>query len=132
MTCGRCHREADQHPASSSGPTRCQYRTHRADCPGAFSTKCSDHLVDDEVAPAEKANDSEKDAAIRDLEEQFQKLKLEQKAQISPSPATPAHGVPPTPKSGAGPQPWGQMPPNLHQASQEANPTNLGDIEKLV
>ena len=132
MTCGRCHREADQHPSSSTGPTRCQYRTHRAECPGNFSTKCSDHLVDDEVAPPDTGNDSEKDATIKKLEEQLQKLKVEQKVQLSPNPATPAHGVPPTPKSGPGPQLWGQMPSNLQQTPQEGNPTNLGNIEQMV
>ena len=131
MTCGRCHRDADDHPASSSGPTRCQYQTHRAECPGTFSTKCSDHLVGDEIAPPDTSV-SEKDASIRKLEEQLQKLKLEQKAEVTTTPSTPAHTVPHTPQSVAGPTTWGQMPPNLHQTSQEGNLSNLGDIEKMV
>ena len=51
MTCGLCHRDTEQHTLSTSGPTRCKYLTHRRDCPGNFSTKCSDHLVNGEIAP---------------------------------------------------------------------------------
>ena len=50
MTCGWCHREPDQHTLSTSGPTRCKYTTHRANCPANFSTKCSDQVIEGVVA----------------------------------------------------------------------------------
>ena len=51
MTCGLCHRDPEEHTLSTSGPTRCKYLTHRRECPGNFSTKCSEHVVNGEVAP---------------------------------------------------------------------------------
>ena len=40
MVCGRCHRERTDHTLSSSGPTRCEYTSHRENCPGGFKSKC--------------------------------------------------------------------------------------------
>ena len=57
MTCGLCHRDADQHTLSTSGPTRCKYTTHRKDCPGNFSTNCSDHVVNGDVAPPDPGSE---------------------------------------------------------------------------
>ena len=53
MTCGWCHRDADNHELSSSGPTRCQYKTHRMNCPATFNTKCEDQIIDGMVAQPE-------------------------------------------------------------------------------
>ena len=79
MTCGLCHRDPDQHSLSTSGPTRCQYQTHRPHCPGNFSTKCSDHTVDGQVAPPEQENEDKVD--IKYTEDKPDGLK---------TPATPA------------------------------------------
>ena len=57
MTCGLCHRDADQNTLSTSGPTRCKYTTHRKDCPGNFSTNCSDHVVNGDVAPPDPGSE---------------------------------------------------------------------------
>ena len=93
MTCGLCHRDSAQHTLSSSGPTRCQYRTHRADCPGSFSTKCSEHVVDGQAAPPEAPDlttkqealsDSGKDEAIKKLEEEIKKLNLNKDKDTAP------------------------------------------------
>ena len=48
MVCGLCHREPDDHAESSSGPTRCQYKTHREDCPGGFKTNCNQGIKETE------------------------------------------------------------------------------------
>ena len=82
MTCGLCHREPDQHTLSTSGPTRCQYLTHRADCPATFTSKCSDHIIDGRAAPPESQVapemkvEEDKDAKIRELEAELKQLNL--------------------------------------------------------
>jgi hypothetical protein len=52
------------------------YKTHRPSCPGTFSSKCSDHLVDGEIALPETATDENKEATIKFLEEQLKELKI--------------------------------------------------------
>ena len=127
MTCGWCHREPAQHTLSTSGPTRCLYQTHRRDCPGTFSTKCVDQIINGVVAPAEEEDISgnvikneEKDATIRQLEEELAKLRVSS-----------------TPASSAATPSQLQAPPSLGAASQQswgqATPSSLGsDIEALA
>ena len=132
MTCGWCHREPDQHNLSSSGPTRCRYQTHRASCPANFSTKCSDHVVNGQTAPADnpespeseiKDEKDEKDATILQLEQELAKLRL------SKTPTQP-------PGSSAGPSPsatpsTAQATPQ--QSSHQATPSSVGaGIEQLA
>ena len=125
MTCGWCHREPDQHTLSSSGPTRCQYKTHRSDCPGNFSTKCADQIIDGVVAPIEEEVGSknikdEKDETIRQLEEELAKLRVS--STPASSEGTPSQPHPPPTHGAASQQSWGQ-----------ATPSSLGsDIEKLA
>ena len=121
MTCGWCHREPDQHSLSTSGPTRCQYQTHRSNCPGTFSTKCVDQIIEGVAAPVEdEAVDikDEKDATIRQLEEELAKLRVSS----TPASAPPTPSQPPASLGAASQQSWGQ-----------ATPSSLGaDIERLA
>ena len=137
MTCGLCHRDSAQHTLSSSGPTRCQYRTHRADCPGSFSTKCSEHVVDGQAAPPEAPDltakqealsDSGKDEAIKKLEEELKKLKFNTEQKHNPTNTTPRATPAATPSGTPGlglDQLWGQHP-------QPPQDTSLESIERLV
>ena len=127
MTCGWCHREPDQHSLSTSGPTRCQYQTHRANCPGNFSTKCSDQLIEGAAAVPEVVNGSgteikdEKDETIRQLEQELAKLRVSG----APPPSTPlGPSLPPAASSGTA---------SPHQSWGQATPGTLGaDIERLA
>ena len=126
MTCGWCHREPAQHTLSTSGPTRCQYKTHRAECPGNFSTKCSDQLIEGvvaapEVVPSENGIKDEKDETIRQLEQELAKLRVSGTA-APPSTPLGASSLPPTSSAASPHQSWGQ-----------AAPGTLGaDIERLA
>ena len=74
MVCGLCHREPEDHQESSSGPTRCEYTTHRDQCPGGFRTSC-DQLSE---KPAEKLEQDEVKAVtpVEKLSDTLQELKL--------------------------------------------------------
>ena len=127
MTCGWCHREPDQHTLSTTDPTRCQYQTHRANCPGNFSTKYSDQLIEGVVAAPKVVNGSgteikdEKDETIRQLEQELAKLRVSG----APPPSTPlGPSLPPAASSGTA---------SPHQAWGQATPGTLGaDIERLA
>ena len=124
MTCGWCHREPAQHTLSTSGPTRCQYQTHRYDCPGTFSTRCEDQIINGVVAPAEEEDISgnniknEKDATIRQLEEELAKLRVS--ATPASSAATPSQPQAPPPLGTASQQSWGQATPSSLGSDFEA------------
>ena len=126
MTCGLCHRDPEQHTLSASGPTRCKYTTHRANCPASFTTKCTDHTIDGIVAPPDnilhesKDNIETKDATIKKLTEELQRLKLEPNSAI---------------QSTAN-QTWGQQ---LQNTPQTTNPNrtpgstqSMDDLQKMV
>ena len=72
MVCGVCHREPSDHTESSSGPTRCQYKTHREGCPGGFRTKC-DQESSEEVEKTEIKSD---DTSVEKLAESLRGLDL--------------------------------------------------------
>ena len=79
MTCGLCHRDPENHSLSSSGPTRCQYKTHRHACPANFTTKCSDHVVEGALAPPEDPQDppvEPKQEEKLEIENLFKKLNV--------------------------------------------------------
>ena len=79
MTCGLCHRDPENHSLSSSGPTRCQYKTHRHACPANFTTKCSDHVVEGAPAPPEDPQDppvEPKQEEKLEIENLFKKLNV--------------------------------------------------------
>ena len=59
MVCGLCHRESTDHSLSTSGPTRCEYTTHREDCPGGFKSNCFEHNEILSEKQKEKAEDKE-------------------------------------------------------------------------
>ena len=134
MTCGWCHREPDQHSLSTSGPTRCKYATHRADCPATFATKCSDHVIDGEVAPAETFSETkdetknmDKDETIRQLEEQLAQLRVH----VTPSPPTKtesdASDMRHTQSTSTS-----QAPSSTPQSSQSSAPGNLQQAQILT
>ena len=124
MTCGWCHREPAQHTLSTSGPTRCQYKTHRADCPGNFSTKCSDQLIEGVVAAPEVGNISEngikdeKDETIRQLEQELAKLRVSGPA-APPSTPLGAPSLPPASSAASPHQSWGQAAAGILGADVE-------------
>ena len=72
MVCSLCHRESGDHTESSSGPTRCQYKTHREDCPGGFRTGCVQKIP----VEAEKTETKCDDNSIAKLAESLRGLDL--------------------------------------------------------
>ena len=72
MVCGLCHREPDEHTDSTSGPTRCEYLTHREDCPGNFRTSCDEHKSKTKVEETVVRDD----AAMDTLEQGLKSLQL--------------------------------------------------------
>ena len=94
MVCGLCHREPEDHQESSSGPTRCEYTTHRDQCPGGFRTSC-DQLSE---KPAEKLEQDEV-KAVTPVEKDPQAV-LKQLQELLAQPSAPAQqqqGVQDTP-----------------------------------
>ena len=75
MVCGRCHRESEDHPLSSSGPTRCEYPTHREDCPGGFKTAC-DMSANEKKETASKTDFIEQNDAMKTIEQALLHLNL--------------------------------------------------------
>ena len=70
MVCGLCHREPQDHTESTSGPTRCDYKTHRENCPGGYRTGCEEHsanLEKDDMKAAENKEDIAVDKLTADL-----------------------------------------------------------------
>ena len=141
MTCGLCHRNPDDHPLSTSGPTRCKYLSHRSNCPGTFSTRCSDHVVDGVTAPPETEHKSEAepkveiDSQIKTMEHELKAFNLnqEQAPQLTPSPGTPLQ-APPVLATGQGPSAAETefKTPHPPQTTWGQSQPVLPDIEKMV
>ena len=66
MVCGLCHREPQDHTESTSGPTRCEYASHRENCPGGFRTSC-DQLKENLETTDEKKTETKEDLTIDKL-----------------------------------------------------------------
>ena len=79
MVCGRCHRESDDHPLSSSGPIRCEYSTHREDCPGGFNSAC-DISVNEKKETESKNDFIEQKDPMKIIEQALQHLNLHSSA----------------------------------------------------
>ena len=122
------------------------YKTHRPSCPGTFSSKCSDHLVDGEIALPETATDENKEATIKFLEEQLKELKIgsdhpktptsEKAAPVPPTdapPLIPGHPFPPPHAQGQTPrQSQPQQPNNGQHPTPDTRQPDLQNIEMLV
>ena len=75
MVCGLCHREPQDHPESASGPTRCEYTSHRENCPGGFRTSCEEHSANLESID-KKTVEKKEDKAVDKLAAELSTLNL--------------------------------------------------------
>ena len=75
MVCGLCHREPQDHSESASGPTRCDYTSHRENCPGGFRTSCGEHLANLESVD-KKTEENKEDKAVDKLAADLSALNL--------------------------------------------------------
>ena len=110
MTCGLGHRE----PPLYIWSTRCKYTTHRQECPANFSTKCSDHLVDGEMAPPDPGLETLGADDKKDLAASLKNLEIKEglKTPVIDKPTVK------TPGSANTDQPWGQA--------------SLGGLERMI
>ena len=75
MVCGLCHREPQDHTESNSGPTRCEYASHRENCPGGFRTSC-EQQTDDLKTVGEKLIEKKDDLTVEKLAQDLSALNL--------------------------------------------------------
>ena len=138
MTCGLCHRDAEQHSLSSSGPTRYQYTRHRAACPGTILTKCAGLVVDGCTAPAEAPASSENEEekvkiksdnaeAIKKLEDELKKLKFDNESPATPQAPTPDTQTAPLHRTGLQLVTYG-VNNNPHSSNSRATPLIMRNL----
>ena len=88
MVCGLCHREPSDHTLSTSGPSRCEYDTHRDNCPGGFYTSCKDQKTKLESSTTEES-DKKVDNSMETLEKDLSSLSLTPKTTTHTNDVTP-------------------------------------------
>ena len=121
MVCGRCHRESDDHPLSSSGPTRCEYPTHREDCPGGFKTACD--ISETEKKENESKNKFiEQNDAMKTIEQALKHLNIHAS---QPQPDLDTEAVTPDPllRLGLSPGQFKELVDSINLVQKTINPT---------
>ena len=121
MVCGRCHRESEDHPLSSSGPTRCEYPTHREDCPGGFKTAC-DMSANEKKETASKTDFIEQNDAMKTIEQALLHLNLHSSSEPHPVLDTNGGQQDPLLRLGLSPGQFKQLADSINLVQESLNP----------